>query len=253
MATGRGFLRQFGSDSAKIIFNQAAIDAMGLKDPVGKTISLWGTPHQIIGVARNFHFESLHEEVKPCFFLLASNSDKDNIVAKIRAGAAGTTIGSIRKLCQEYNPGLAFEYTFLDEDYQALYASDERVAILCRYFAGMAIIISCLGLFGLAAFTAQKRQKEIGIRKVVGATVNNLILLLSKDFLKLVLIAVLVAFPLAWWAMDQWLNSFAYRTPVGILVFLVAGASILLITLLTICFQSVRAALANPVKSLRSE
>jgi ABC-type antimicrobial peptide transport system permease subunit len=128
-----------------------------------------------------------------------------------------------------------------------------RVAVLSRYFAGLAILISCLGLFGLAAFTAQRRQKEIGIRKVVGASVSNVIVMLSKDFLRLVLIAVLIAFPLSWWALSQWLNGFAYRIHIGPDVFLLAGASTLLVTFLTISFQAVKAALVNPIKSLRSE
>jgi len=136
---------------------------------------------------------------------------------------------------------------------KALYASEQRVAVLSTYFAGIAIIISCLGLFGLAAFTAQRKEKEIGIRKVVGATVTNVVVMLSKDFLKLVLIAVLIAFPLAWWAMNQWLQSFAYRINIGVEVFMIAGASIIVITLFTISFQAIKAAIANPVKSLRTE
>lgn len=141
----------------------------------------------------------------------------------------------------------------MDEDYRRLYASEQRVSVLSRYFAGTAIIISCLGLFGLAAFTAQKRQKEIGIRKVVGASVSNIAAMLSKDFLKLVLIAVIIAFPVAWWAMNEWLNDFAYRINISATVFLIAGGAIILITLLTISFQSLKAAIANPVKSLRTE
>jgi putative ABC transport system permease protein len=149
--------------------------------------------------------------------------------------------------------GEPFEYKFLDGDYQALYASEQRVSLLSRYFAGLAILISCLGLFGLAAFTAQKRKKEIGIRKVVGSSVANVVLLLSKDFLKLVMISMLIAFPLAWWAMSQWLNGFAYRITINATVFLIAGTSIILITILTISFQSVKAAMMNPVKTLRAD
>ena len=134
-----------------------------------------------------------------------------------------------------------------------MYSSEEKVAVLSRYFATIAIIISCLGLFGLAAFTAQKRQKEIGIRKVVGASVNSITMMLSKDFLKLVLLAVVIAFPLAWLAMNQWLQGFAYRINIGAGVFLIAGGSIIFITLLTVTFQAIKAAVANPVKSLRSE
>jgi len=152
-----------------------------------------------------------------------------------------------------FSGGLVFDYKFLDEDYRALYESENRVAQLSKYFAGLAILISCLGLFGLAAFTAQRRQKEIGIRKVIGASVGSILALLSTGFLKLVLLAVLIAFPLAGWVMNEWLNNFAYHTQVNSIIFIIAGGSILLITLLTISLQSIKAALINPVKSLRSE
>jgi ABC-type antimicrobial peptide transport system permease subunit len=148
---------------------------------------------------------------------------------------------------------MAFDYRFLDADYQALYLAEERVGILSRYFAGLAIIISCLGLFGLAAFTAQRRQKEIGIRKIVGASVSNLAFLLSGEFLKLVCIAMLIAFPLVWWLMNNWLNGFAYRIPITSDIFLITAISALLITVLTIGFQAIKTAIANPVKCLRTE
>ncbi len=150
-------------------------------------------------------------------------------------------------------PGFPFEYNFLDEAYQKQYITETRVGILSRYFAGLAILISCLGLFGLATFTAQKRRKEIGIRKVIGASVNGIVVMLSKDFLKLVLISLIIAFPLAWWMMHQWLQEFAYRVNIGSEVFLVTGASVFLITILTISMQALKAALTNPVNSLRSE
>lgn len=248
---GRSFSRQSDTANSGIILNKAAVDAMGLTDPIGKTITVWGGSHQIIGIADNFHFESLYEKVKPC--LIRCVPAGNNILVKVLAGNERIAIEKIRNLYQKYNQGLPFEYTFLDQDYQAIYTSEERVTVLSRYFAGLAIIISCLGLFGLAAFTAQKRQKEIGIRKVVGASVSNITAMLSKDFLKLVLIAVLIAFPLAWWVMNEWLNGFAYRINIGAGVFLIAGASIIFITLLTISFQSIKAAIVNPVKSLRME
>ena len=251
MAEGRTFSRKFGSDSSKIIFNEMAIKTMGLVDPIGKTIKVWGKQYQIIGVVKDFHFESLYEKVKPCF--MRYNASGDNVLVKIKAGNEREVIEKIKNLYQAYNPELPFEYKFLDDDYQAMYASEQRVAILSRYFAGLTILISCLGLFGLVAFTAQKRQKEIGIRKVVGATVSGIVLMLSKDFLKLVLISILVAFPVAWWVTSQWLNGFAYRIHIGAGTFLAAGISIILITLFTISFQAMKAAVANPVKSLRSE
>jgi len=174
-------------------------------------------------------------------------------MVRIKAGQEKETMNNIEKFYTSYNPGFPFAFNFLDEAYQKQYVTEVRVSVLSRYFAGLAILISCLGLFGLATFTAQRRQKEIGIRKVVGASVTNIIGMLSRDFLKLVLIAVLVAFPLSWWMMSQWLQGFAYRIPISADVFLVSGGSVMLITILTISFQAIKAAVANPVKSLRTE
>jgi ABC-type antimicrobial peptide transport system permease subunit len=174
-------------------------------------------------------------------------------VVKIKAGTERQTIERIRQSFASFSKGLSFDYHFMDEEYEALYEAENRVSVLSRYFAGLAILISCLGLFGLAAFTANKRQKEIGVRKVVGASVNNIAVMLSKDFLKLTVIAVLIAFPLAWWAMNHWLQSFAYRITISAGVFVMAGASVIFMTLLTVSFQAIKAALANPVKSLRAE
>lgn len=261
---GNGFLQTVGikikegrnfSDNAnsqnEIIFNEAAIKSMGLKNPVGKTVKFWGMERQIVGVTEDFNFESLYETVRPCFFQMFPIAP--NIVVKIKAGTEKQTIAQIQKLYTSFNKGLVFDYKFLDEEYQELYISENRVAVLSKYFAGIAVLISCLGLFGLAAFTAQRRQKEIGIRKVVGASVSNVVIMLSKDFLKLVIIAACIAFPLVWWAMNDWLNDFAYHVQLSVDIFLIAGLSIILITLLTISFQSIKAALTNPVKSLRTE
>ena len=253
MQEGRAFSAAYGADSTKVIFNESAIKAMGLKDPIGKTVSLWGKKNQIIGVVKDFHFQSLYNKVGP-FFLYYSPAAKNNdIVVKIKAGMEKQSLAGLENIYKQYNQGLPFEYKFLDESYQKLYASEQRVASLSGYAAVLAIIISCLGLFGLAAFTAQKRQKEIGIRKVVGATVANVALLLSKDFLMLVLIAVLIAFPLSWWAMNEWLHSFAYRINIGAGTYIIAAVSIIVISVITVSFQSIKAAVMNPVKSLRSE
>ena len=251
MAEGRTFSRQFGADSSSVIFNEAAIKAMGIKNPVGKTVSLWGKNKQIIGIAKDYHFESLYKKVGPAF--IEYSPANETVLVKIKAGNQQETISRLEKFYKSFNQGLSFEYRFLDDDYQALYSSEQKVAVLSRYFATIAIIISCLGLFGLSAFTAQKRQKEIGIRKVVGASMSGIAVMLSKDFLKLVLIAILIAFPAAWMITHQWLQSFAYRIHVGAGIFFIAGASIIVITLLTVSFQSLKAALANPVKSLRTE
>ena len=251
MTEGRVFSRAYGSDSLNVIFNESAIAAMGLKNPVGKTVSLWGKKKQIIGVVKDYHFESLYKKVGPAFLECSQNNE--SILVKIEAGTEKETIARIEKLYKVYNEGLPLDYRFLDDDYQALYSSEQRVAVLSRYFAGIAIIISCLGLFGLAAFTAQRRQKEIGIRKVVGASAGNIAAILSTDFLKLILIALLIAIPSSWWAANQWLQSFAYRINIDAGIFVITAASVILITLLTISFQTIKAATANPVKSLRTE
>jgi len=246
--------RNFSPDDRaqkEIVFNESAIKAMGLKDPIGKTVKFWDRQREIVGIAEDFNFESLYQPVKPSFFQMYPIMP--NAAVRIKAGTEKKTIERIRQLYAGFSGGLVFDYKFLDEDYRALYESENRVAQLSKYFAGLAILISCLGLFGLAAFTAQRRQKEIGIRKVIGASVGSILALLSTGFLKLVLLAVLIAFPLAGWVMNEWLNNFAYHTQVNSIIFIIAGGSILLITLLTISLQSIKAALINPVKSLRSE
>jgi putative ABC transport system permease protein len=235
----------------EIVFNESAIKAMGLKDPIGKTVKFWDREREIVGIAEDFNFESLYQPVKPCFFQIYPVAP--NAAVRLKAGTEKQTIERIRQLYAGFSGGLEFDYRFLDEDYRELYQSESRVAQLSKYFAGLAILISCLGLFGLAAFTAQRRQKEIGIRKVIGASTGSIIALLSTGFFKLVLLAVLIAFPLAGWIMNEWLSDFAYHTQVNSIIFIIAGGSILLITLLTISLQSIKAALINPVKSLRSE
>ena len=247
---GRHFSNNANAQN-EIIFNESAIKSMGLKDPIGKMVQFWGRKHLIVGVTEDFNFESLYEPVKPCFFQMFPIGP--NIVVKIKVGTEKQTIAQIQNLYSSFIKGLLFEFTFLDEQYGELYASENRVATLAKYFAGLAIIISCLGLFGLAAFTAQRRQKEIGIRKVVGASLSDIVIMLSKDFLKLVVIAALIAFPIIWWAMNIWLNGFAYHIQISAGIFLIAGLSIILITLLTISFQTIRAAIANPVASLRTD
>jgi predicted permease len=251
MKEGRSFSKSFGSDSSSIILNEAAVAAMHLKDPIGKTIVDAGKNLLVIGVVKDFHFESMHAEIKPSFLILVSRPS--TIVAGISGQNQQAIINSIQRLYENFNPGFPFTFNFLDEAYQQQYESETRISALSKYFAGLAIIISCLGLFGLAAFTAQKRRKEIGIRKVIGASATSITAMLSKDFLILVVISLFIAFPLSWWLMNNWLQSFAYRIQISPFVFLVAGFSVVLITLITISFQSIKAAIANPVKSLRSE
>jgi putative ABC transport system permease protein len=249
---GRSFSRNYGADSHAVVLNEAAVALMGMKDPVGKTIKYWGDDRQIIGVVKNFHFESLHETVKPLYFSLQPEHAK-YIMAKIQGGRERQTLAQLEAFYKRYNPGFTLDYKFLDSEYQAQYASEQRVSVLSRYFAGLAILISCLGLFGLTAFMAERRQKEIGVRKVLGATVSQIVLLLSGEFMQLVLIAILIAVPLALWATNQWLQDFAYKANIGWWLFALAASAAVLIALLTVSFQSVKAAVANPVKSLRTE
>jgi putative ABC transport system permease protein len=251
MAAGRPFYKNGGIDTSSVIFNQSAIASMGLKDPIGKIVSLWGTKKRIIGVVSDFHFESLYKKVGPAFLEYISGNPE--ILVKIKAGSENETLARLGDMFRQFNPGVPFAYRFLEDDYQAMYFSEQKVSVLSKYFAGIAIIISCLGLFGLAAFTAQQRQKEIGIRKVVGASVRNIAVLLSQDFLKLVVLSLLIAFPLASWVMTRWLNGFAYRVPLSADVYLLAAGAILVITVLTIGVQALKAAVANPTDSLRAE
>ncbi|OMP79915.1 ABC transporter permease [[Flexibacter] sp. ATCC 35208] len=246
--------RYFSKDSRannEIIFNETAIRDMGIKDPIGKTVRFWDMEKVIIGIAKDFNYESLYQPVKPAFF--QSYPVMPNFVVKIAPGRDEATISRLKKLYEQQFQGLTFDYKYLDEDYQALYASEKRVSDLSRYFGGLTILISCLGLFGLAAFTAQRRQKEIGIRKAIGASAGNIVTLLSADYLKLIGIAIIIAFPLAGWMMLQWLQTFAYRIHVGADVYCIAGIATLLITFTTISYQSIKAALTNPVKSLQTE
>ncbi|SDG47356.1 duplicated orphan permease [Dyadobacter soli] len=252
MVAGRSFSKDFGSDSASVILNETAIREMGITDPIGKQIMIDGWKTQIVGVAQDFHFNSLHETIKPFIFRL-SPQETMLAVVKVQAGEVPATIARMQALYASFNPGYAFDYEFLDRDYQIQYASERLVAQLARYFAVLAILISCLGLFGLAAFTAERRRKEIGVRKVLGASTGSVVAMLSREFLVLVAVAIALGCPLAWWLTQRWLDGFAYRATIGAGIFVSAGLVTIVITLATIGFQSVRAALTNPTQSLKSE
>jgi ABC-type antimicrobial peptide transport system permease subunit len=250
MKEGRAFSRNFATDTAKIIFNEAAIKVMGLKDPIGKVVNVWGEDKKIIGVAKDFHFQSLHERVKPLFFRLEPQQAM-KVMAKIEAGREREAIEKLQQLYTGYNPGYVLDYRFLNEDYQELYAAEQRVAVLSKYFAGLAILISCLGLFGLAAFTAERRIKEIGVRKVLGASELNIVYLLSSDFTKLVLTSILIALPVSFLIVRYWLANFAYRIDLELWYFIGAGFMALLIAWFTVGMQAYKAALINPSQCLK--
>jgi hypothetical protein len=245
---GRTFSRAFALDKNKVIYNEAAIEMFGITDPVGKIVD----GQEILGVVKNFHYQSFHELIKPFCFRLEPQS-ATNIMVKIRQGAEEKTINELQKLYQSYNPGLVFNYKFLDQDFQEQYVAEKRVALLSRYFAALAIIISCLGLFGLASFTIERREKEIAIRKVSGSSEIEVVLLLTNDFTRMVIVSIVIALPISYFMVSRWLENFAYRIELNWLYFFGAGVIALLMAWLTVGIQTIRAAKINPAKSLASE
>ena len=253
MAQGRMFSEAFGADSAKIIVNEAAIRVMNLDEPLGKTIKLWGQYElEIIGVVKDFHFQSFHDVVNPLFFRLSPRNTW-TIMIRLEAGREKETLDALSKFYADFNPGFTFEYQFQDQEYAKLYAAEQRVASLSFYFATMAILISCLGLFGLATFTAERRTKEIGIRKVMGSSSTNIVLLLSGDFTKMVLLSIVVALPVSYWLLNMWLQRFAFHIDLGYWYFVLAGLIALITAWLTVASQAIKAANLNPVSCLRDQ
>jgi putative ABC transport system permease protein len=253
---GRDFSPDYSLDTNNYLINEASARKIGYKDPVGKELTMWGDKGTIIGVMKDYHHNSLHVPIEPLILRLFKkswNSYWGNVIIKTEAGKTKQAIANMEKVFKKFNPGFPFKYYFTDDEIANRYKAEQTVSKLSRYFAFLAIFISCLGLFGLVTFTAEQRIKEIGIRKVLGASVPGIVRMLSKDFLILVLIASLIAFPVAWWAMNKWLGDFAYRVDIGWWVFVVAGVVALVIALLTVSFQAIKAAIANPVKSLRTE
>lgn len=247
---GRFFSREFGSDTSKIIFNEAAVRIMNLDNPIGQKIKLSNNDLEIIGVVKDFHFQSLHEKVNPLFFVLAPENTW-MVMARLEAGRTQEAISNLQSFYEGFNPGFAFNFEFSDEQYARQYAAEQRVASLSKYFAGFAILISCLGLFGLAAFTADRKKKEIGIRKVLGASVANIVTLLTRDFTRLVLVSILIGLPVAYYITGQWLNRFEFRIDLTIWYFLLAGLLVLLISWLTVGSQAFRSAHIDPKECLR--
>jgi putative ABC transport system permease protein len=259
MAAGRNFSRSFTTDTSAFVINAAAARIMGLNDPhaaIGKNFMYGNTTGKIIGVVNDFHFESMHQRILPIVFILppavSTNNQYGNISVKI-SGNTAAALGRIETAWKRFLPETPFEYSFLDEKFNELYRSEQRQGSLFTVFACIAIFIACLGLFGLASFAITQRVKEIGIRKVLGASTAGIVGLLSKDFMKLVAVAALIAFPVAAYAMHNWLQDFAYRIQIPWWIFLVAGFLAAMVALVTIGLQAIRAALANPVKNLRSE
>jgi putative ABC transport system permease protein len=253
LTEGRDFSRDFGTDSASFLVNETAVQKIGYQNPVGKP--LWWGNHQgtIVGIVKDFHFASMHQAIEPLIIRLDENRQWGTVLVRTRAGKTKEAIAGLEKICKALNPKFPFTYQFSDQEYAKLYRNEQVVSKLANYFAFLAIFISCLGLFGLATFTAEQRTKEIGVRKVLGASVPNIISLLSTNFLKPVAIAMVIAFPLAWYAMNYWLLDFAYKITIEWWMFAIAGLLTIGIALLTVSYQSIRAALSNPVNSLRAE
>ena len=258
LEAGRNFSKDFATDSSATIINETAAKTFGWGEKaLGKTLTGFKNnqgekiTYHIIGIVKDFHFKSLHERISPLMMALGNNSG--SIIVKVKTKDIAGLLASVKKEWSQFSNAALFSYSFMDDDFEATYRTEGKLSLILGIFAGLTIFIACLGLFGLVTFTAEQRTKEIGIRKVLGATVPNVVGLLSKDFLKLVIIANVISWPLAWWVMNKWLQDFAYRINISWWIFLLAGLAALLIALITVSFKAIKAALANPVESLRTE
>jgi putative ABC transport system permease protein len=256
MVKGRNFSKEYGTDSTGVILNEAAVKLLGFKDPLNKGVTLFMNDnkkaYRVVGVVKDFHFESLKSNIGALSMFL--NLNTGNVSFRLNAGSdIQSTVKQIEAKWNAMAPGQPFSYDFMDDSFNNVYKAEQRIGKLSLAFAFLTILVACLGLFGLVNFIAEQRTKEIGIRKVLGATVGSVVLLLSKDFVKLVVISVVIASPLAYYFMDKWLADFAYRINIEWWVFAVAGLCAILIALLTVSYQAIRAAVMNPVESLKSE
>lgn len=252
MAEGRAFSTSFGTDTSAIIFNEKAIEFMGMKDPIGKTVNVWGNDRQIIGVVKDFHYESLHEDFKPVF-MLADPNNTWNMVVRCEAGKDGEVLKALDTIYKEMNPAFSFNYSYLDATYRSQYGAEQRIATLSKYFGGLAILISCLGLFGLASFTAERRIKEIGIRKVLGSSEMSIVYLLASDFTKIVIVSIVIAVPISYFTSQAWLDGFVFKISLQPWYFIGAGLLALVVAWGTVAFQAFKASRVNPTQCLRSE
>jgi len=251
---GRDFSKDFATDSLGMILNESAVKLIGMKqDIVGQTIQFNDKKYSVVGVVKDMIMESPYKPITPTVFLYDPNWANIITIAIKQNAPVKDALNKIESVFKKYNPSAPFDYTFNDEDYAKKFADEQRVGNLATFFTILAIFISCLGLFGLASFVAEQRKKEIGVRKVLGASVFNLWKMLSKEFVLLVIISCFIAIPLAWYYLHQWILQYDYRTSISWWVFIISGAGALLVTLITVSFQAIKAAIANPVKSLRTE
>jgi len=254
MLDGRDFSKDFATDSVGYIVNETALKIFGYKDPIGMPLTFWEKKGTIIGVVKDFHFNSLHEPIQPMVIRYGENLGYGVALVRTEAGKTREAIASIEKICRELNPQFPPQFQFSDEEYQKLYKSEQVISKLSNGFAVLAIFISCLGLLGLAMFMAEQRTKEIGIRKILGATLGSLFGLLSREMMIMVVISLLIASPLAWIGVNDWfLKEYAYRIDISWWIFPLAGVMAIIIALLTVSFQTIKALLVNPASSLRSE
>ena len=253
MAAGRDFSKDYPGDSLSYVINESAAKMMGMQnDAVGKQVKFWNGNGTIIGVMKDFHIASLHTSIKPLILCLTP-SNTSYMMIRLHTGQIKEALAAINRVTGTFNPAYPFEYHFADETYEQMYKSEMQVNALVKYFGLLAVVISCLGLFGMVAFSAERRTKEIGIRKVLGASVVAIVRLLSMESLKIIIISMAIAFPLAYWVVNEWLASFAYKSSGGIRIFIITASVILIVSCVTIGFQAIKAAMANPVKSLRTE
>jgi len=250
---GRDFSKDFSTDTSSVILNQSAVNLMGFRDPLGEFILIAGTPYKVIGVVGDMVEFSPFNNVNPSLFTINPSVTTTIVMRMSPHLPVSKALAGIEAVFKKYNPSAPFEYKFVDDEYATKFSNELRIGKLAWFFAALAIFVSCLGLFGLASFVASQRKKEIGVRKVLGASVFSVWNLLSKDFLLLVAISILIAFPLAYYFMHGWLENYEYRTPVSWWIFLITGIGALLIAIITVSFQAIKAAIANPVKSLRTE
>jgi putative ABC transport system permease protein len=257
LAAGRNLSDEMGTDTSAVIINEAAAQALGWEDPLGREIRVQDRPYRarVVGVVKDFHFQSLHEKIAPLVLGHWNNpvANIDYFTARVQAAEVPQTLASMQKIHEQFDQATPFEYNFLDDRLSDFYQTDVLVGKIFGISAGLTILIACLGLFGLASFTVEQRTKEVGIRKVLGASVGGIVGLMSKDFARLVLLANVVAWPVAYFAMNKWLGDFAYRIDLGVGTFAFAGGLALLIALLTVIVHAMKAALANPVEALRYE
>jgi putative ABC transport system permease protein len=251
---GRSFSEEYPTDKQNYILNEEALRITGLESPIGKMFSCWDDEGKIIGIVKNFNASSLHNEIEPVIFTMSQRHGSYSFIfVKITPTDIPGTLAYLKKKAIQFAPNNLFEYRFLDDVFNSQYQNDERIGEIYKYFTFLAIFISCLGLFGMASFTVEQRTKEIGIRKVLGASITNILQLISKDFLVLLIISNVIAWPVAYYLMTKLLSNYAYRTSLSVWVFIVSGITAALVALLTVCMKIVRAAHANPVDSLRYE